>query len=712
MSIRNLIRVVCVLAILAVNISTPAAAQSRKGKWGFGDNRYFIIDQVCRDGMELSAINSSALNPPSFQSATPIDIGARLYTNTAITLPVWSDENSRSPAADYGPQLAPLTVFTMTPEIDPLPADTNNNSALTPGDEYFDVYMNGEFLLWTEVLTPGARVIATHSSFNDGGQELGYESLTVEDCYFHQVTARKSASTTISSNLLNAGGSLQPSQVVYRLTRKPEHGNLLLSGTPLTVSGTFTQADVNAGLISYQHNGDSAMSDTFRFDMAGLALVSVNSAGVKGNATSTTPSISGDGQKVAFWADSTNLVISDTNGLADIFVRNVVSSTTVLATVSITGTSANGAAGLFPAISDNGRYVAFSSAASNLINSDTNTCPNYATVGSCPDIFVRDLQTNTITRVSVSSTGVQANGESANPAISADGRYVVFESLATNLVLTDTNGLRDVFLHDRTTGITTRISVSSTGVQTLGGESFTPAISANGQVVAFGSLATNLVGSDSNGVTDVFVHNLATNTTTRVSVSSAGVQGNSFSSQPALSADGRFVAFTSVANNLVDDDSNANCGGSFDQECGDVFVHDRQTGATRRVSLGYSGQQVDFGYIDGAALSADGSQVAFTARAGNVVFPDNNSAYDVFVHDWVGGTTVRASTTVTEAEGDSMSYYSDISDDGQSVAFDSFAQLTPGDPASTQDIYVRYLGYSQTFTIAIRQQIFLPIVQR
>lgn len=172
------------------------------------------------------------------------------------------------------------------------------------------------------------------------------------------------------------------------------------------------------------------------------------------------------------------------------------------------------------------------------------------------------------------------------------------------------------------------------------------------------------------------------------------------------------MVFSSVANNLVGDDTNANCGGSFDQECGDVFVRDRQTNTTRRVSLSFSGEQIDFGYIDGVAISADGSRVWFTSRSGNVVFPDNNSTYDVFVHDWFAGTTVRASTTVTETEGNNQSYYADLSDDSQYVAFDSFAQLTPGDPASTQDIYVRYLGYSQTFTIALRHRIYLPVLGR
>ena len=185
-----------------------------------------------------------------------------------------------------------------------------------------------------------------------------------------------------------------------------------------------------------------------------------------------------------------------------------------------------------------------------------------------------------MTRVSVDSAGVQGDGPSLQSnisadSLSADGRFVAFESDATNLVAGDSNGFTDVFVHDRQTGATTRISVSSAGVQ---GDlpSYKPKISDDGRFVSFNSIASNLVAGDTNGTSDSFVHDRQTGTTTRVSVDSAGVQGNRNSLETAISGDGRFVAFNSEATNLVTGDTNAQF---------DVFVHDRQTSTTTRVSV-------------------------------------------------------------------------------------------------------------------------------
>ncbi len=244
-----------------------------------------------------------------------------------------------------------------------------------------------------------------------------------------------------------------------------------------------------------------------------------------------------------------------------------VGMSTTRVSVNSTGAQGNGHSA-YPSISADGRFVAFASGASNLVPGDTGYW----------DVFVHDRQTGTTTRVSVSSTGTQSNDNSGDPSISADGLYVAFTSSAQNLIPGDTNGRADVFVHDRQTGTTTRVSVNSTGTQ---GDfnSWRPAISANGRYVAFISDATTLVPGDTNGRADVFVHDRQTGATTRVSVSSAGIQGDGFvegSSTPSISADGRFVAFASGASNLVPGDTN-------NQK--DVFVHDRQTGATTRVSV-------------------------------------------------------------------------------------------------------------------------------
>ena len=221
-----------------------------------------------------------------------------------------------------------------------------------------------------------------------------------------------------------------------------------------------------------------------------------------------------------------------------------------------------------------GNFVAFASGATNLAGGDTN---------GYQDVFVRDLGSHTTKRVSLSSTGAQGDGHSFDPAISADGQLVAFASLATNLVGADTNGDRDIFVRNLRTHRTRRVSVSSAGAQG-DGDSFEPTISANGRFVAFASDATNLVGGDTNAHTDVFVRNLRTRRTQRVSLSSARAQGDSGSflvaDPSSISADGRFVSFISAATNLVAGDTNAK---------DDVFLRDRKSRKTRLLSRSLGG---------------------------------------------------------------------------------------------------------------------------
>src|SRR5438132_6140403 len=185
-------------------------------------------------------------------------------------------------------------------------------------------------------------------------------------------------------------------------------------------------------------------------------------------------------------------------------------------------------------------------------------------------LWGRSAGAQTTERVSVASDGTtEGNDASLGSALSADGRFVAFDSAATDLVAGDTNLVSDVFVHDRQTGTTERVSVASDGAQGNGSSgllsfAFSPALSADGRFVAFVSFATNLVAGDTNGATDVFVHDRQTGTTERVSVASDGTQGNAASTGAALSADGRFVAFHSTATNLVADDTNGKT---------DVFVH-------------------------------------------------------------------------------------------------------------------------------------------
>jgi Tol biopolymer transport system component len=227
-----------------------------------------------------------------------------------------------------------------------------------------------------------------------------------------------------------------------------------------------------------------------------------------------------------------------------------------------------------------------------------------------------------VERVSINSNASQADGNSHSPSISSDGRFVAFISEATNLVLDDTNEVEDVFVHDRTTGNTQRVSIASDGSE-ADDESITVSLSADGSFAAFGSSATNLAFNDTNGAIDIFVHDLDTSVTDRVSVASNGAEANDDSFYVDISSDGRFVAFMSDATNLVLTDTNQNS---------DIFVHDRQTGVTERVSVSSNGTQAN-GNSMFSAISSDGRYVTFSSEASNLVADDINGEADIFVHD-------------------------------------------------------------------------------
>jgi len=398
--------------------------------------------------------------------------------------------------------------------------------------------------------------------------------------------------------------------------------------------------------------------------------VSVASNGTQGNDFSGDSSISATGHFVAFDSPATNLVSGDTNGVPDVFVHDRQTDQTTRVSVASDGTQGNGDSH-FPSISPTGRYVAFDSFASNLVSGDTNLAT---------DIFVHDRQTGQTTLVSVASDGTQGNGPSLEPSISATGRYVAFQSEASNLAEDgDTNGTYDVFVHDRETGETTRVSVRSNGTQG-NGLSLHPSLSATGRYVAFDSEASNLVSGDTNSTSDVFVHDRETGQTTLVSVASDGTQGNGYSSVPSISASGRYVAFWSVASNLVSGDTNF---------ASDIFVHDRQTGQTTRVSVASDGTQGN-GNSDFPSISATGRYVAFDSLATNLAEGgDTNNTRDVFVHDRETGQTTRVSVRSNGTQGNGDSFDPSISATGRDVAFGSHASnLVSGDTNSIGDIFV------------------------
>jgi len=384
------------------------------------------------------------------------------------------------------------------------------------------------------------------------------------------------------------------------------------------------------------------------------------------------PSISASGRYVAFETSAPKVVKGDTNGTSDVFVRDRVERTTKRVSVSSSRQQGDGWSG-YAAISGDGRFVAFTSAATNLVPGDAN---------GKEDVFVHDRATGTTERVSVGSSGQEGNADSAYPALSADGRFVAFVSSASNLVEGDANGKIDVFVHDRAAHVTKRISVDSSGVEGNGDCDYLmpTAMSADGRFVAFASAATNLAAGDTNAKYDVFVHDRKTGTTTRASESSASVPGNDTSWLASMSGDGRFVVFESYASNLVANDANGEA---------DVFVHNVRTGTTKRVSVAENGGEAEDGCYS-PTISANGRFVAFDSYASNLVAGDENDAGDVFVHDRKKGTTRRVSVASDGREANGASGFPFISANGRFVAFQSDAtDLDGADTNQNTDVYLR-----------------------
>jgi len=309
----------------------------------------------------------------------------------------------------------------------------------------------------------------------------------------------------------------------------------------------------------------------------------------------------------------------------------------------------------------------------------------HAAAGRCPHLLLARTE-----RVDVGADGSQAQTRVLRASISADGRYVAFSSASPALVPGDENGSADVFVRDLWKSRTTRVSVSSTGAEG-DAASFFPSISGDGRFVAFRSFARNLVADDRNGVEDVFVHDRTTGVTERVSVASDGSEATGPSITSAISGDGRFVAFTSSASNLVPGDRN---------HAMDVFVRDRDRHQTWRVSVGPYGEAN--GASEGSGISRDGHDVVFRSSATNLVGGDTNGRPDVFVRDWVAGTTTRVNVSSTGEEANLETYRGSISGDGRWVAFRSEASnLVPGDTNGAQDVFEHDRGSNETTRISV-----------
>lgn len=392
------------------------------------------------------------------------------------------------------------------------------------------------------------------------------------------------------------------------LATSGDHGYGWVNGVTINSDGTNVAFAANHSFETTDTNG---LADIYIRNTASNTTqrVSIATDGTQGNGESLRPSISGDGNIVAFDSLANSLVPMDYNAQRDIFVHNIQTGETVRASVASDGSEGNHYS-TTPVLSDNGRFVIFRAYASNLVPNDTN---------GNQDIFLRDLQLGTTERIDVATDGTESNQNSAFFDISADGRFVVFQSYASNLIPNDTNGVYDIFLRDRQLGTTERISNGISGAESNGHSSY-PVISDDGRYIAYISQSTNLVPGDTNLYNDVFVYDQVLGTTERVNVSSTGEQSDLTCSYPSISGNGRFVAFRSNANTLL---AGSN---QYDQ----IYIADRVTGDLEFVSVDSNGAignaMTNYGYLD-----YTGRYVAMSSMAHFDGDTDNNS--DIFLHD-------------------------------------------------------------------------------
>lgn len=405
-------------------------------------------------------------------------------------------------------------------------------------------------------------------------------------------------------------------------------GNLRNSSPSISADGSFIAfSSESDNLVP----GDTNLSeDVFLHDRSTgkTRRVSVSSVGIEGNRDSRNPSISADGRFIAFESDANNLVAGV--GFGQVYVHDRIAGTTYCASVNSGGMPGNDRS-RYPSISGSGHLIAFASDANNLDLNAADT--NFAM-----DVFLHDFLTGQTRRISVVSGGGQAGG-ATSPSLSADGRYCAFQSASDMGVAIDTNGMPDIFVHDVQTVTTSLVSHRWDVYYSGNGSSLDASISNDGSIICYFSTASNLVANDTNGQTDIFVWNRLLGQTTIASVSSVGSQGAWSSFYPNISADGRFVSFTSQASNLVLGDTN---------NADDVFVRDLALGHTERANVDSLGIQANGGYYGTSfsSISANGRFVSFSSEATNLVPGDTNNALDVFVHDF-GASGPRLAKTGT-----------------------------------------------------------------
>jgi Tol biopolymer transport system component len=420
-----------------------------------------------------------------------------------------------------------------------------------------------------------------------------------------------------------------------------------------------------------------------------LKRVSVSGAGLEGDGVSRVVDVTADGRGIVFESDADNLVANDTNTtFSDLFYKDLVTGqVTWITAPRVAGSFGFGGYG--GDVSPNGRYLVFETQATNLVDGDSSARKN---------IFVQDLMTGTVSRVTTGPNGEPANGASSNASFSADGSNIVFESSADNLGAADDNFYNDIYVKNFFTDQISLISKSTTG-EKANGHSFAPQFSSNGQFIVFESEASNLVLGDENNKADIFIKNLKGDLEI---VSREGTtQAQDVCRSAVVSADGRYILFETRATDFEGNDGN----GTWD-----VFLKDRTSGAISRISSTSGGAAGNAGSTSiGAKFSADGRYVFFESDASNLVAGDNNNASDVFRKDLITNEIVRMSVALDGSGGNGDSRDGRLSQDGRYFFFSSEASnLVANDTNNAFDIFRTDLLY-QANAVAIAENRFVEV---
>ncbi|MEK6719993.1 MAG: PA14 domain-containing protein [Chloroflexota bacterium] len=611
---------------------------------------------------------------PSWPTTSPTLVATSTYDANG-NLAVATDQLGRTTTMAYDLLNRPTSMNysdPATPDVS-YTYDANNNRTSMVDGTGTSTYTYDEFDRLLSVTTPGPRTVGYRYDRDGNRTRLIYPDATAVTYTFDKAgrmsgladwASRTVGYTYFADGLVQTATNPNGTLSTYSYDNARRLSDVVHAGPLLTIDERHYSLDALGNVLGVAGGGTASAATT---------RVSESTTHGQGNGVSDDSYLSADGRFVTYRSTSSNLVADDTNGVMDVFVHDRMTGTTIRASVDAAGVQGN-AQSDDSAISADGRYVTFKSQASNFVANDTN--------GTAWDIFRKDLQTGAISRVSTSSAGAQSNGSSHDPVISADGRYVAYRSSATNLVSGDANAQQDIFRKDTVTGTTILISVSTAGAQ---GNALSddPQISDDGNRIAFHSDATTLVSGDSNVQRDAFLRDVAAGTTVRVSLSTAGAQGNGRSAEVALSGDGTAVAFESDASNLVTGDSNAKT---------DVFIHVLASGVTTRVSTSAAGAQGNKASAE-PSLSRSATVIAFDSLASNLISGDTNNRKDIFTKDLASGTVTRMSVSTAGVQGNDTSRNTSVSADGQTVAFESDStNLVANDTNAAQDVFVRGPG--------------------